>query len=116
MAFAFSIPASISTMKRIVSSLQMRALRPGRTRPGRSGHHYNSSRSAFASFKSRLADDVVDHGLDVAVRQPVDGQSGYMRLSNPRWLELWTERDDQQYTQSPKSIHRPTESFQARRV
>src|SRR6476646_5121032 len=39
-----------------------------------------------------VADDAVDHRLDVALRQPIEGESCHVRSSDPGRLELWTER------------------------
>jgi hypothetical protein len=35
-----------------------------------------------------VADKAVDYGLDVALRQPIDGESRHIRLSDPGRLEL----------------------------
>ena len=39
----------------------------------------------------------VDHGPDVALSQPVDGEGRHVRPSDPGRLELWPERHDQQH-------------------
>jgi hypothetical protein len=63
-----------------------------------------------------VADNVVDHGLDVALRQPIDCESRYVRPSDPGRLELWTERHNQQHRKGANPIDDPTERFQARGV
>ena len=54
-----------------------------------------------------VADDAVDHGLDVALRQPIDGESRHVRPSDPGRLELWTERHDQQHSEGCEPGRRP---------
>ena len=44
-----------------------------------------------------VADDAVDHGADFALRQPIDGEGGHVRSSDPGRLEFRPERHDQQY-------------------
>ena len=63
-----------------------------------------------------VPDDAVDHGDHVALRQPIDGESGYVRLSDPRRLELWPERYEKQHAKCSYPVHHPTKHFQARRV
>ena len=46
-----------------------------------------------------VADDAVDHGADFALRQPIDGEGGHMRPSDPGRLELRPERHDQQHAE-----------------
>ena len=48
--------------------------------------------------------------------EPVEGECGDMRPSNPRRLELRPERDDQQHAKGSHPVHRPTERFKARGV
>ena len=79
-----------------------------------------SVRSMMSCRMSRreelVADDAVDHGVDFALRQPIDGEGGDMRLSDPRRLEFRPEGHDQQHAKSSDPVHRPTEHFQARGV
>ncbi len=63
-----------------------------------------------------VADDAVDHGVDLAMSQPVEGKSCDVRLSDPGRLELRPERHDQQRAKARDLIHHATECFQARRV
>ena len=63
-----------------------------------------------------VADDAVNHGLDVVLRQPIDGESRHVMPSDPRRLELWTERHDQQHREGANPIDDATERFQARGV
>ena len=60
-----------------------------------------------------VADDPVDHGVDFAPRQTIDGECAYVRLSDPRRLELRPECHDQQHAKAHDPVHRPTERFQA---
>ena len=91
----------------------------------RFGHFLHKQRDAIGALNDVLpdarreqlvADDAVDHGLDVALRQPIEGESGHVRSSDPGWIELWTERHNQQHTKvRSRSTIRP-KSFQARGV
>jgi hypothetical protein len=68
-------------------------------------------------FRQRLvADDAVDHGVDFALRQPIEGQRGHMRPPDPRRLEFRPERHDQQHAKARDPVHEPAERFQARGV
>ena len=60
-----------------------------------------------------VADDAVDHGVDFALRQPIDGEGGHVRPSDPGRLEFRPERHDQQHAKTRDPVHRPTERFQA---
>ena len=61
-----------------------------------------------------VADNAVDHGLNVALREPIDGESRHVRPSDPGRLELWTERHNQQHRKGANPVDDPTEHFQAR--
>ena len=63
-----------------------------------------------------VADDAVDHGVDIALRQPIDCESGHVWPSDPRRLEFRPEGDDQQHAKGRDPVHRPAEQFQARGV
>jgi hypothetical protein len=63
-----------------------------------------------------VADDAVDHSVNFAVCQPVDGEGGHVGPSDPGWLELWSERHDQHHAEAWYSVHDATEQFEARRV
>jgi hypothetical protein len=63
-----------------------------------------------------VADDAVDHGADFALSQPIDGNGGRVRPSDPRRLELWPECHDQQHSESWYLVHDSTEQFEARGV
>ena len=63
-----------------------------------------------------VADDAVDHGADFALRQPIEGEGGDVRPSDPGRLELRPERHDQQHAKGRDPVHGPTEHFQARGV
>ena len=63
-----------------------------------------------------VADDAVNHGLDVARRKPIDGESHHVWPSDPGRLELWTERHNQQHRKGANSIDESTERFQARGI
>jgi hypothetical protein len=63
-----------------------------------------------------VANDAADHGLDVALTQPIDGEGGHVGATDPGWIEFRPERHDQQHARGPSLVHSPTERFQARRV
>ena len=63
-----------------------------------------------------VAGDAVDHGVDFALRQPIDRERGHVRPSDPGRFELRPERHDQQHAKARDPVHRPTERFQARGV
>ena len=82
----------------------------------RFGHFLHEQRDAVSALnnvlpdvrrKRLVADNAVDHGVDFALCQPVEGECGNVRPSNPRRLELWTERHDQQHAQEFLSGPRP---------
>src|SRR5215471_19094164 len=52
-----------------------------------------------------VADNAVDHGADFALCQSIDGNGGHVRPSDPRRLELWPEREDQQHAESWYLVH-----------
>jgi len=56
---------------------------------------------------------MVDHRVDVALRQPIDGQRRHIRPSNPGRVEFRPERYDQQRTEVSNPVHNPAERFQA---
>src|SRR5262245_16672994 len=55
-----------------------------------------------------VADDLVDHGADFAGSQPIEGEGGHMRLSDPARLKFWPECYDQQRAKRSNPVHRPT--------
>ena len=63
-----------------------------------------------------VADDAVDHRVDVALWQAIEGQRGYMRLSDPGRRKFRPERNEQQYAKGRNSVDNSAEDFQARRV
>src|SRR4029077_18837468 len=69
-----------------------------------------------ARREKSVADDAVDHGVDVALWQPIESQGGYMRLSDPRRDKFRPEGNEQQCAQSRNPVHNTTKYFQARRV
>ena len=58
-----------------------------------------------------VADDAVDHGSDIALCQPIDGEGGDMRPSDPGRLELRPERHDQQHAKARDPVHRLAEQL-----
>jgi hypothetical protein len=56
-----------------------------------------------------IASDTVDHRVHFAPRQPIEGESGDVRLSDPRGLELRPEGYDQQSAAGCSPIHSPAE-------
>src|ERR1700730_610796 len=63
-----------------------------------------------------VAADAIDYGSDVALSQPIDCEGGYMRPSDPGWLEFRPERHEQKHAIACNPVHRPTECLQARGV
>src|SRR5262249_207448 len=59
--------------------------------------------------------ETVDHGNDVARRQPIDRDGRHVRSSDPRWLEFRSECHDQHHRKSLTTIPSPaqTEPLQA---
>ena len=91
----------------------------------RLGHLLHEQRNAVGALDDVLpdvrrellvADDAVDHGVDIALRQPIEGEGRHVRPSDPGRLEFRPERHDQQHAKSANPVHHPTERFQARRV
>ena len=58
-----------------------------------------------------VADDPVDHGVDVAPRQPIDGEGGDVWPSDPWRRELRARREDQQYAEARDPVHGTTKQF-----
>ena len=67
-----------------------------------------------ACRKGLIADDAFNHGGDFALPQPVDGESGHVRPSNPGRIEVWPEGNYQQHAKVPNAVHRSPQHFQAR--
>jgi hypothetical protein len=63
-----------------------------------------------------IASDVVDHGGNVVLTQPVYGKCCDVRSSNPRRLKFWPVRDDQQHAKGFDPIHCATECLKARGI
>ena len=63
-----------------------------------------------------VADDVVDHGVDVALRQPIERERGHVRLSDPGRLEFRPEGHDQQHATVRDLITSRPNTSKARRV
>jgi hypothetical protein len=59
------------------------------------------------------AGKVVDHDIDFASRQAVNGESCDVRLADPVRFKLRPERHQQQHPKCPNSVHNPIERFQA---
>src|SRR5262245_40057524 len=68
-------------------------------------HLFNEQGNAVAALDDLLPNvrrywlavsDAVDHCVHFAPRQPIKGESGHVRLSNPRWNELWPECYEQE--------------------
>src|SRR4029077_4306880 len=60
-----------------------------------------------------VADDAIDHGFDVAPRQPIEGENGDVWPSDPRRLEFWPVRNDQQHAKRSCPVYRATERLHA---
>jgi hypothetical protein len=63
-----------------------------------------------------VADEVIDHGADFALRQSIDGQAGHVGPSDPWRLEFRAECHDEQHAKGRDPVHRPTERFEGRGV
>ena len=86
------------------------------------GHFLHEQRDAVGALddvmpqarrQEFVAGDPVDHGVDFALGQPIEGVGGHVRPPNPRRFELWPERRDQQHAKTRDPVDRPTERFQA---
>jgi hypothetical protein len=91
----------------------------------RLGHLLDEQGNAVAAFndvapsdgRQRLvADHMVNHGADLALRQSIQDECGHVRLSDPGRVEFRSECHDQQRAKAPNAVHRPAERFEARRV
>src|SRR5262249_42153158 len=89
------------------------------------GHFFDEQRDAVSALNDVLsdarwerlvADDAVDHGVDVALWQAIEGQSGYMRLSDPGRHKFRPEHNEQQNAKGRDSIYNTAEGFQTRRI
>ena len=65
------------------------------------------------SWEHLISGDPVDHGLHFASRQPIDGECGDVRLSNPRRLEVRSEGYEQQHAKRRYLVDDTTEQFEA---
>ena len=63
-----------------------------------------------------VAHDVINHRLDFALRQPIEGESSDVGPPDPVRFELWTKRHNQQHTVGPKPVNDPAESFLTRGI
>jgi hypothetical protein len=70
----------------------------------RLGHFLDEQRNAVGTLDDVLpnarreelvGDNAVDHDVDIALRQPIDGERGHVRPSNPGRFEFRPERNDQ---------------------
>ena len=84
----------------------------------RLGHLLDEERNAVRALDDVLsdaggqrlvADDPVDHGIDVAPRQAVDRERRHVRPSDPGRIELRPEGHDQQNAQARDPLHRAAE-------
>ncbi len=71
---------------------------------------------ADVGWQRLVANNALDHGENFALSKPIDSESGYMRPSDPRRLELWPERYEQQYTKATNPVHDAAKQFQGRGV
>jgi hypothetical protein len=51
---------------------------------------------------------MVDHGIDFTFPEPVERYGRYVRPPNPRGLELWSIRKDQQHPKFSQPVHDTT--------
>ena len=63
-----------------------------------------------------VSDEVIDHGTDFDLRQPIDGESSHISSSNPGRIEFRPERHDQQRAKPRDPVHRPSQCFEARGI
>ena len=63
-----------------------------------------------------VADDLIDHDVNVARRKPVEGEDGHVRLLDPGRLEFRPEGNDQQHAMTRDVAHQSTDQLEARRV
>ena len=72
----------------------------------RFGHLFHEQRNPVRSLDDVLADgrrqrivadDLIDHDVDVARRKPVEGEGGHVRLLDPGRLEFRPEGNDHQH-------------------
>jgi hypothetical protein len=89
------------------------------------GHFLDEQRDAVSALddvfsdaggQRLVADDAVDHDVDVALRQPIDREECHMRSPDPRRCKLGPEGHDQQHAMARNAVNRPTERLQARGV
>src|SRR5262249_49549565 len=69
-----------------------------------------------ARWERLVADNAVDHRVNSALWQAVEGQSGYMRLSDPRRHKFRPERNEQQNAKGRGSIYNSAECLQTCRI
>jgi hypothetical protein len=62
------------------------------------------------------AGDLVDHRVNFSTRQPIEGDGGDVRLSDPGRFEFRPERHDQKRAMGGDPAHRAPEHFQARGI
>jgi hypothetical protein len=91
----------------------------------RLGHFFDEQRDAVSTLNDVLpnacrerlvAEDAVDHRVDVALWQAIEGQSGYMRLSVPGRHKFRPKCNEQQNAKGRDSIYNSAERFQTRRI
>ena len=71
---------------------------------------------ADARRQRSVADDPLDQEIDVARRQPMEGQLSHVRPSDPGRAEFRPESDKQQEPVALGPVHRPGEQFEAGRI
>src|ERR1700740_454824 len=83
----------------------------------RLGHFLDEQWNAVCALDNVLSDahgqrlvarNTVDHGVDFALPEPVEGECRYMRPANPRRLKFWPICNDQQHAEGPDPIHGST--------
>ena len=63
-----------------------------------------------------IAGNMVDHGSDFALPQPIESEGCDVRLPNPWRLKFGPIRNDQQHAKGSYPVHRSTEHFKARGI
>ena len=73
------------------------------------------SRRMFAGM-SLLPTTLVDHRIDIALRQPIDREGSDVRPSNPRRLKFRAVCNDQQHAKGSYPLYGSTKRFEACRI
>src|SRR6516225_2648015 len=67
-------------------------------------------------WNNLIANEAINHGTDFTLSQPIEGEGGHMRPSDPWRLELWSRCHDQQDTETWYPADGAIKQFKTRRV